>query len=239
MKISRRITTFFAILGLSFSGQTFAQSFVGMGFDFVVTNPAAVVSALDKYNASINAQNRAGYPVLNRYVVNGENPATHNIVTIFPSLEALDNFNAVNANSQDWIIFQAEMAAAATLSGELFYQASGITVGDQSIIASPNYVSQYIMMDITDPEKYVDAWMELAEEYQSEKVYTQLITIIADGERGATHNLMISARNMADLMNDPINTSRGFARFNSKVSDIRTVISRNIAAQVKSYAPAM
>ena len=241
MEIFKKLFAAFMILGLSFSfsAQSFAQSFLGMEYDFIVTNPAGVAAALDKYMASPTGRNNPGYPILNQYVVNGENPSTHNIVTIFSSVEDMDKSNAANAVSQDWATFLTELADVASPAGELLYLAPGISVGDQSIIASPNYVSQWLMMEVTDSEKYVDAWMELAEEYQSDKVLSQLITISADGDRGATHNLIISARNMTDLLTDPLNTSSGFSRFNSKVANIRTVISRNIVTQVKNYAPAM
>ena len=241
MSIFKKLSVTIMVLGIScsLSVQSIAQPFLGMEYDFLVTNPAGVVAALDKYMASPTGRNNLGYPILNQYVVNGENPATHNIVTIFSSLEDMDKSNRANAGSQDWTTFLTEIAAVASSAGELLYLAPDVTVGDRSIISSPNYVSQWLMMKVTDSEKYVDAWMEFAEGYQSDKVFSQLVTIGADGERGATHNLIISARNMTDLLTSPLNTSRGFSQFNSEISDIRTVISRNIVTQVKSYAPTM
>ena len=239
MKILQRIAVILMVVGISFSTQSFAQPFMGMAYDIEVTNPAGLVAAMDKVNAALSRSGRVGYPILNRYIVNGESPATHNVVVVYPTVEDMDKANAANAVSQDWALFQKEVAATASPVGELLYQAPGINVGDRSIITSSNSVSQWILMEVTDSEKYIDAWMELAEKYQSDKVFSQLIVIAADGERGATHNLIISANSMSDLMTDPVNTSDGWSKYLSKVSEIRTVISRNIVAQVKSYAPTM
>ena len=53
MKIFKKFFAAFMMLGLSFSfsAQSFAQSFLGMEYDFIVTNPAGVTAALDKYMA--------------------------------------------------------------------------------------------------------------------------------------------------------------------------------------------
>jgi|TARA_B110000977_G_C11000349_1_gene463555 hypothetical protein len=239
MKKLQVIPAILLVFGISFSTQSFGQAFMGLAYDIEVTNPARLVAAMDKINAALSRSGRVGYPILNRYIVNGESPATHNVVVVYPTVEDMDKANAENAVSQDWAIFQKEVAESASQVGELLYQAPGISVGDPSIITSSNSVSQWILMDIIDSEKYIDAWLELAEKYQSDKVFSQLIVIAADGERGATHNLIISANSMSDLMENPVNTSRGWSRYLSKVSEIRTVISRNIVTQVKSYAPKM
>ena len=239
MKKMQGISVILLVVGISFSAQSFGQTFMGLAYDIEVTNPAGLVAAMDKIDAALSPSGRVGYPILNRYIVNGESAATHNVVVVYPTVEDMDRANAQNAVSQDWAIFQREVAASANQVGELLYQAPGISVGDPPIITSSNRVSQWILMDITDSEKYIDAWMELAEKYQSDKVFSQLIVIAADGERGATHNLIISANSMSDLMADPVNTSRGWSGFLSEVSEIRTVISRNIVAEVKNYAPAM
>ena len=239
MKKLQVIPAILLVFGISFSTQSFGQAFMGLAYDIEVTNPARLVAAMDKINAALSRSGRVGYPILNRYIVNGESPATHNVVVVYPTVEDMDKANAENAVSQDWAIFQKEVAESASQVGELLYQAPGISVGDPSIITSSNSVSQWILMDIIDSEKYIDAWLELAEKYQSDKVFSQLIVIAADGERGATHNLIISANSMSDLMENPVNTSRGWSRYLSKVSEIRTVISRNIVAEVKNYAPAM
>ena len=239
MKKLQVIPAILLVFGISFSTQSFGQAFMGLAYDIEVTNPARLVAAMDKINAALSRSGRVGYQILNRYIVNGESPATHNVVVVYPTVEDMDKANAENAVSQDWAIFQKEVAESASQVGELLYQAPGISVGDPSIITSSNSVSQWILMDIIDSEKYIDAWLELAEKYQSDKVFSQLIVIAADGERGATHNLIISANSMSDLMENPVNTSRGWSRYLSKVSEIRTVISRNIVTQVKSYAPKM
>jgi hypothetical protein len=92
-------------------------------------------------------------------------------------------------------------------------------------------------MEVTDAAAYVDAWLELAEEFQGDQVFSQLIAIGADGKQGATHNLVITSDSMTGLFSDPVNESRGWSEFVSDVQGIRSIISRNIIMQLKSYAP--
>jgi hypothetical protein len=189
--------------------------------------------------ASPTGRNNPGYPILNQYIVNGTDAATHNIVVVFPSTEAMDQANLANALSADWAVFLSEMGDASTSSGELLYQSTGVSVGSQAAVTSGNPVSQWVTMSVTDPSEYVEAWLGLAEDYQGDEVFSQLIAIGADGKQGATHNLVITANNMTGLMTDPLNESRGWSAFIEDVGDIRSIISRNIVMQLKSYAPSM
>jgi hypothetical protein len=239
MKFMKTLRGLAITLGIALGNTASAQEFVGMAYDFVATNPAGVVAALDKYMASPTGRNNPGYPILNQYIVNGTDAATHNIVVVFPSTEAMDQANLANALSADWAVFLSEMGDASTSSGELLYQSTGVSVGSQAAVTSSNPISQWVTMEVTDPAEYVDAWLELAEEYQGDQVFSQLIAIGADGRQGATHNLVISADSMTGLFSDPVNESRGWSEFVGDIQGIRSIISRNIVMQLKSYAPAI
>jgi len=239
MKFIKTLKSFGVALGITLGTTASAQEFMGIAYDFVATNPAGVVAALDKYMASPTGRSNPGYPILNQYIVNGTDAATHNIVVVFPSTEAMDQANLANALSADWAVFLSEMGDATTSAGELLYQSTGVSVGSQDAVTSSNPVSQWVTMSVAEPSEYVEAWLELAEDYQGDDVFSQLIAIGADGRQGATHNLVITANNMTGLMTDPLNESRGWSEFIEDVGDIRSIISRNIVMQLKSYAPSM
>jgi hypothetical protein len=235
----KKINGLIIAAALAFGSHVSAQQVVGLAYDFVVSNPAGVVAALDKFVASPTGRSVNGYPILNQYIVNGESLATHNIVVVYPSPEAMDAAFAANAVSQDWATFLAEMAEVSSPVGELMFTSTGVNFGSPDNVSSANAMSQWFALTVTDPAAYVDAWTDLAEEYQSDSTNSSLFAINADGQGGVTHLNVITGNNMTALSTDPLAESRGWGRFVSKVSDIRTVVNRSVVMQVKNYSPTM
>ena len=69
MKFMKTLRGLVIALGIALGNTSSAQEFVGMAYDFVATNPAGVVAALDKYMASPTGRNNPGFPILNQYVL--------------------------------------------------------------------------------------------------------------------------------------------------------------------------
>ena len=72
MKKLQVIPAILLVFGISFSTQSFGQAFMGLAYDIEVTNPARLVAAMDTINAALSRSGRVGYPILNRYIVNGK-----------------------------------------------------------------------------------------------------------------------------------------------------------------------
>ena len=111
-KITRKI--FFAatllVVQTSF-GQAVFQS-----FDLVVSDPAAVVAAMDKYQASPTGQSNTSIAILYQYVAAGDNMATHVVNIVHSSPEEMDANLERNQGSSDQATFFAEVNQAATVT---------------------------------------------------------------------------------------------------------------------------
>ena len=70
------------------SQQLLAQPF--QTFDMIVTDPAGVVAAMNKLQASPTGQQSTARVFLNQYIANGESLATHQILVVYPSSEEMD-----------------------------------------------------------------------------------------------------------------------------------------------------
>ena len=98
------------------SQQLLAQPF--QTFDMIVTDPAGVVAAMNKLQASPTGQQSTARVFLNQYIANGESLATHQILVVYPSSEEMDANLLRNATSPDWAEFLADMQEVATVEAE-------------------------------------------------------------------------------------------------------------------------
>ena len=82
-KISALIKYFLVTLGLAFTPLIYAQQ-PFQTFDMIVSDPAGVVAALNKYQESPTGQQSTATVILSQYVANGESLATHQILVVYP-----------------------------------------------------------------------------------------------------------------------------------------------------------
>jgi hypothetical protein len=231
-----KISIFLTLLvTLSFSQLGMTQGF-GMKFDIVASNPAGVVAAMDKFSESQTAQAAPGNVTLYQYLVNGENPATHAFVVNYPTAEAMDATNARNAMSQDWATFLTELNMVSQQAGTMMFRTLGLSTGDPSSITSPNAAGNWIFMNVSDPEKYADAWQELVADGNDLPITNTLIQVVADGTGGITHALVQSANSMSTILSNPPQMTSGWGDFIDEVEDIRTIENRVMTVRLKQWS---
>ena len=119
----------FGIFLLIFSGNVLGDdhaatmpTIYGQSYSLIVTNPVAVIAALDAYRASPAAQAVARNTTLIQNVANGDNPSTHTINVFYQSAADMDKALAANATSRDAAVFFSTMRESATRDGECFYR---------------------------------------------------------------------------------------------------------------------
>ena len=113
-KISALIKYFLVTLGLVFTPLIYAQQ-PFQTFDMIVSDPAGVVAALNKYQESPTGQQSTSTVILSQYVANGESLATHQILVVYPSNQEMDLNLMRNATSADWAEFLNDMQDSASV----------------------------------------------------------------------------------------------------------------------------
>ena len=130
-------------------------------FDMIVTAPAGVVAAMNKLQSSPTGQQSTATVNLFQYIANGESLATHQILVVYPSTEAMDADLLRNASSPDWAVFLSEIQGVATVEAEGVGQilAMGGDI-DNPVATAPGRTNVYYQMTVSDPATYASAWAD-------------------------------------------------------------------------------
>ena len=229
---------FSTLVGLLLLTQTVAAATpVGTYYQVNVTNPAAVVAALDAYADSPTGQKNPATVTLFQITSNGTNPATHAISVSFASAEDMDRSRALNMASKDFAAMQASMAGAMTPVSESMFRGPSVTAGSPAAITSDNPVARFILMDVQDPAAYVAAWTKMMASRDSD-LPSYLSQIMAAGTADTSHVVSIFANNMAEMMAlaDANQGNPAWAEFLASVNGIRAIEDDAMVVRVKSWA---
>ena len=228
-KIMRKIFFAFALLAVQTSfGQAVFQS-----FDLVVSDPAAVVAAMDKYQASPTGQSNTSIAILYQYVAAGDNMATHAVNIVHSSPEEMDANLERNQGSSDQAAFFAEVSQAATVTRRWMGQIL-LTGGSVDNLTNPNPAAMAYFMSVSDPAAYAQAFSNFIG--QNEDVgQSFLSSIMADGEDPSTHVVLNYGNSVGELVMNQPQALDGWSAYASEVRDLRTIEGTAVLNVVKRW----
>ena len=228
-KITRKVFFAFALLTVQSSfGQAVFQS-----FDLVVSDPAAVVAAMDKYQASPTGQSNTSIAILYQYVAAGDNMATHAVNIVHSSPEEMDANLERNQGSSDQAAFFAEVSQVATITRRWMGQIL-LTGGSVDNLTNPNPAAMAYFMSVSDPAAYAQAFSNFIG--QNEDVgQSFLSSIMADGEDPATHVVLNYGNSLGELVMNQPQALDGWSDYASDVRDLRTVEATAVLNVVKRW----
>ena len=218
------------------SQQLLAQQF--QTFDMVVTDPAGVIAAMNKLQASPTGQQSTARVFLNQYIANGESLATHQILVVYPSSEEMDANILRNATSPDWAEFLADMQEVATVESEGVGQilAMGGDV-DSPLVAAPGRTNMYFQMSVSDPAAYASAWSDFTSANAGTGVVSYLSSVAAFGSNPTTHVVSNVYSSVGEAVSNLPQNYEGWEAFSQRVKNIRTIEGRAINTLVTSWLP--
>ena len=218
------------------SQQLLAQPF--QTFDMIVTDPAGVVAAMNKLQASPTGQQSTARVFLNQYIANGESLATHQILVVYPSSEEMDANLLRNATSPDWAEFLADMQEVATVEAEGVGQilAMGGDV-DSPVATAPGRTNMYFQMSVSDPAAYASAWSDFTSANAGTGVVSYLSSVAAFGSNPTTHVVSNVYSSVGEAVSNLPQNYEGWEAFSQRVKNIRTIEGRAINTLVTSWLP--
>ena len=228
-KITRKVffTATLLVVQTSF-GQAVFQS-----FDLAVSDPAAVVAAIDKYQASPTGQSNTSIAILYQYVAAGDNMATHVVNIVHSSPEEMDANLERNQGSSDQATFFAEVNQAATVTRRWMGQIL-LTGGSVDNLTNLNPAAMAYFMSVSDPAAYAQAFSNFIG--QNEDVgQSFLSSIMADGEDPATHVVLNYGNSLGELVMNQPQALDGWSDYASDVRDLRTVEATAVLNVVKRW----
>ena len=207
-------------------------------FDMIVTDPAGVVAAMNKLQASPTGQQSTARVFLNQYIANGESLATHQILVVYPSSEEMDANLLRNATSPDWAEFLADMQEVATVEAEGVGQilAMGGDV-DSPVATAPGRTNMYFQMSVSDPAAYASAWSDFTSANAGTGVVSYLSSVAAFGSNPTTHVVSNVYSSVGEAVSNLPQNYEGWEAFSQRVKNIRTIEGRAITTLVTSWLP--
>lgn len=236
-KISALIKYFLVPLGLAFTPLIYAQQ-PFQTFDMIVSDPAGVVAALNKYQKSPTGQQSTSTVILSQYVANGESLATHQILVVYPSNQEMDQNLMRNATSADWAEFLTDMQSAASVEAEGIGQILAMAGNPNDPVATALGRTNVIyQLSVGDPATYASAWSDFSGANLQEGTVSYLSSVLAYGANPATHVVNNVYQSPGEALSNQPQLMEGFDVFLQRVSGIRTVEGRMITTVIAEWRP--
>jgi len=236
-KISALIKYFLLTLGLAFTPLIYAQQ-PFLAYDMIVSDPAGVVAALNKYQESPTGQQRTATVILSQYVANGESLATHQILVVYPSTQEMDLNLKRNATSNDWAEFRTDMQSAASVEAEGIGQILAMAGNPNDPVATAMGRTNVIyQLSVDDPATYASAWSDFTNDNRQEGFVSYLSSVLAYGANPDTHIVANVYSSLGEALSNQPQTMEGFDVFLQRVSGIRTVEGRVVTTVVGEWRP--
>ena len=236
-KISALIKYFLVPLGLAFTPLIYAQQ-PFQTFDMIVSDPAGVVAALNKYQKSPTGQQSTSTVILSQYLANGESLATHQILVVYPSNQEMDLNLMRNATSADWAEFLNDMQDSASVEAEGIGQILAMAGNPNDPVATAMGRTNVIyQLSVDDPATYAAAWSDFSGANLQEGTVSYLSSVLAYGANPATHVVNNVYQSPGEALSNQPQLMEGFDVFLQRVSGIRTVEGRMITTVIAEWRP--
>ena len=235
--ISALIKYFLITLGLAFTPLIYAQQ-PFLAYDMIVSDPAGVVAALNKYQESPTGQQSTATVILSQYVANGESLATHQILVVYPSNQEMDLNLMRNATSADWAELLNKMQDSASVEAEGIGQILAMAGNPNDPVATALGRTNVIyQLSVGDPATYASAWSDFSGANLQEGTVSYLSSVLAYGANPATHVVNNVYQSPGEALSNQPQLMEGFDVFLQRVSGIRTVEGRMITTVIAEWRP--
>ena len=236
-KISAVIKYFLVTLGLAFTPLIYAQQ-PFQTFDMIVSDPAGVVAALNKYQKSPTGQQSTSTVILSQYVANGESLATHQILVVYPSNQEMYQNLMRNATSADWAEFLTDMQSAASVEAEGIGQILAMAGNPNDPVATAmGRTNVNYQLSVDDPATYASAWSDFANDNLQEGNVSYISSVLAYGANPSTHVVANVYSSLGEALSNQPQTMEGFDVFLQRVSGIRAVKGRVVTTVIGEWRP--
>ena len=199
-----------------------------------VTNPIAVVSALDEFAASECGRKMPADIGLMAEPINGSDASTHFIIVSYETMEDFTKAGALMQSCPEAVKMLQGIASGAEAVSE-FAIIPAIEVGDWT---KDNVFLRY-EITTTNEAAYAKAWTELMDSNVADGSVTGSYGLnrIFLGNNEASHFVYVGAQDYESLVanQDALTTSPAFAKFSKKVGMVRDVINTSLVFPVKSW----
>ena len=199
-----------------------------------VSNPPAIVGAIDKFASSECGKKFPAYMTLMAETINGSSPATHFLILSFETRADFQKAGQLaNSCPEAAAMLQSFVASASQVRNSLNLPVAEF--GDWT------KDSIFLRYDVTlkNETAYIEAWTEMMDSLSTEDSVNGSYGInrAFAGNDQSTHFVYIGASDFDSLTanQQTLTTSSDFAKFSRKVGNNRTVINTSVVIPVKGW----
>lgn len=196
----------------------------GQGLLLEVTNPTAVVAAMNRFNASESGKTFPGTVVLNEMIAGGESNVTHQINVFYPSVEALDAVSSNTTGNSDAMAFTMTMQQSAQIAGRGLIR----MMRGRGGVSTPGSVTYLIQLEVTDSAAFMKAFDKL---WSSDAVKNfpggvYFGDTMGNGTNTSTHWVSFVAPDLASLYAgmDDMQSSSAMAAYSKNANSFRNIV---------------
>ena len=213
----------------------------GQYFALTVSDPEAVVAAMQKYRASSVGQQATSVVVLAQNLANGRDTATHTVSVFYESAADMAANQARATGSADQAAFSAAMQAAATVEMDNIFSNSMNRINDPSIELGVGTTTMLFALNVTDVDRYMPALTRIMQSDAAGAFPGNLYAgqIIASGETPGTHWVTFQAKDVGTLLSgvEAFLQSDDFAEYAEDADEFRSVTARYVSRNILTLAP--
>jgi hypothetical protein len=212
--------------------------FYGQSYGFVVSDPAAMLKAMDEYRASETGEKTPSSVVLSQNIVNGDYVSTHQVNVFCPSSAAMDQSLTLNMASTDWATFLRKLRSANVNEWENMYAIMRAKVQkDPATMQNP--ISLIYAMTVKNPADFMPAFDTLWSSETMSKFQGNIYLgrNLASGNVKGTHFVTFVPENNAALIDGimAMQTSDAMKSYVNAVSEARTIEATNVSIELKRW----
>ena len=199
-----------------------------------VTNPAAVVAAIDKFASSDCGKKFPGDIGLMSEMINGSSASSHFVIASYPKLEDYDEGLALVATCAEAPQLLRDIAATGT---QPIKNLGFVPVLEMNNWTQDSAFIKYdLKLNLSDEVSYAEAWSNLMASNPAFEKRSYGLNRVVFGNDDATHFVYLGGGNVAELMNSVSSYSQNeLARFTRREEGIREIVNTSLIIPVKAW----
>ena len=211
----------------------------GQSYGFVVSDPGAMLMAMDDYRASETGEKTPNTVVLSQNIVNGDYDSTHQVNVFYPSTVAVGQSLTLNMVSTDWATFLGKLSNASVSECEKMYAIVRAKV-QKDPATMQNSISLLYTMTVKNPADFMPAFDKLwnSEEMGKFQGNIYLGRNLPSGNVKCTHFVPFVKENNAALIDGimAMQTSEAIKSYVNALSGARTLEATNVSIELKRWS---
>jgi hypothetical protein len=212
----------------------------GQYLAIVVSDPDAVVAAMQKYRQSPTGQKLSSNVTLSANLANGTDQATHTIAVFYPSAAAMQADMDASRDSSDRAALMSAMRNASSIEAENVFTQTMAKINDETL-GGAGGATMLFGLTVFDNARYQQALETILGSDAAAAFPGNMFSgqVVAMGEVPGTHWVSFQSKDVGTLLSgvETFMNSSDFANYAKDASEFRRVEGRYISRTILALGP--